>query len=54
MIKPHLDQLMEREDLIADIEDIVTAHYGYGNEDLAGELTKSLCDAVCKHWRPNV
>ena len=55
---PHLEMLMQREQLMEDIENIVdecfTAMCG---DDYDGEekdtLTRFLCDAVCKNFPTN-
>ena len=48
-----LEVLMAREQLMEDIDCIVSAQYGQGNEDLADEMIKLLCDAVCKNFPSN-
>ena len=48
--KPNLEMLMAREQLMEDIDCIVSAQYGLGNEELADEMIKLLCDAVCKNF----
>ena len=42
--------LTAREQLMEDIDCIVSEQYGSGNEELADELTKRLCDAVCENF----
>ena len=51
--KPDLEMLMAREQLIEDIECIVESQYGQGNEELADEMIKLLCDAVCRNFPTN-
>ena len=48
-----LELLTQREQLMEDIDCIVSAQYGQGNEDLADEMIKLLCDAVCKNFPTN-
>ena len=47
---PNLEMLTQREQLMEDIDCIVSAQYGQGNEELADEMIKLLCDAVCKNF----
>ena len=47
-----LEVLIAREQLMEDIDCIVSSQYGQGNEELADEMIKLLCDAVCKNF-PN-
>ena len=42
--------LKQREQLMEDIDCIVSAQYGLGNEELADEMINLLCDAVCKNY----
>ena len=49
----NLEILKQREQLMEDIDCIVSAQYGQGNEDLADEMIKLLCDAVCKNFPTN-
>ena len=53
LIKTHLEMLSQRETLMEDIERIVSEQYGQGNEDLADEMIKLLCDAVCTNFPTN-
>ena len=46
----NLEILKQREQLMEDIDCIVSAQYGQGNEELADEMIKLLCDAVCKNF----
>ena len=39
-----------REQLMEDIDFIVSSQYGQGNEELANEMITMLCDAVCKNF----
>ena len=48
-----LEMLSQRETLMEDIERIVSEQYGQGNEDLADEMIKLLCDAVCINFPTN-
>ena len=48
-----LEMLTAREQLMEDIDCIVSAQYGQGNEELADEMIKLLCDAVCKNFPAN-
>ena len=49
----NLEILKQREQLMEDIDCIVSAQYGQGNEDLADEMIQMLCDAVCKNFPTN-
>ena len=57
LIKTHmnnqLEMLSQRETLMEDIERFVSEQYGQGNEDLADEMIKLLCDVVCKNFPTN-
>ena len=46
----NLEILKQREQLMEDIDCIVSAQYGQGNEELADEMISLLCDAVCKNF----
>ena len=46
----NLEMLTAREQLMEDIDCIVSAQYGQGNEELADEMINLLCDAVCKNF----
>ena len=46
---PHLEMLMQREQLMEDIENIVDEMCGKGSE----ELVALLCDAVCTNFPTN-
>ena len=46
----NLEILKQREQLMEDIDCIVSAQYGQGNEELADEMINLLCDAVCKNF----
>ena len=48
-----LEVLIAREQLMEDIDCIVSSQYGQGNEELADEMIKLLCDAVCKNFPSN-
>jgi len=45
--------MMAREKLMEDIDCIVSAQYGQGNEELVVVMIKLLCDAVCKNFPSN-
>ena len=47
MIKPHLEYLSAREQLMEDIACIIESDETFIESD---ELIKRLCDAVCKHF----
>ena len=49
----NLEMLTAREQLMEDIDCIVSEQYGQGNEELADEMIKLLCDAVCKNFPTN-
>ena len=52
---PHLEMLMQREQLMEDIDAIVD-EYAYIhdlNVDEAEDLVRILCDAVCKNFPAN-
>ena len=44
------EMLTQREQLMEDIDCIVSSQYGQGNEELANEMITMLCDAVCKNF----
>lgn len=46
--KPHLDNLMAREQLMEDIDSIIESNFAH--VDYKDDVTKQLCDAVCKHF----
>jgi hypothetical protein len=48
----HLEMLTAREQLMEDIDCIVSAQYGQGNEELADEMIKLLCHTV--HPAPGI
>ena len=48
-----LEVLIAREQLMEDIDCIVSSQYGQGNEELADEMIKLLCDAVCRNFPTN-
>ena len=54
MIKPHLEQLTEREELFKDIENIVEEYDLKRGFATKGELISALCDAVHLRWKPHV
>jgi len=49
---PHLEMLMQREQLMEDIDAIVEEHSYYSNmsAEKAEDLVRVLCDAVCKNF----
>ena len=46
--KPHLEMLMAREQLMEDIDSIMESNFGH--VDYKEDVTKQLCDAVCRHF----
>ena len=46
---PHLEMLMQREQLMEDIDAIVEDFCPFGTEGNS-ELVRVLCDAVCKNF----
>ena len=46
---PHLEMLMQREQLMEDIDSIVEDFCPFGTEGNS-ELVRVLCDAVCKNF----
>ena len=44
------DYLNQRQQLMADIDWIVSRQYGLGNEELANEMIELLFDAICKNF----
>ncbi len=48
---PHLEMLMQREQLMEDIDSIVDGELsGIISDGLRDELVRRLCDAVCKNF----
>ena len=48
---PHLEMLMNREQLMEDIDSIVDGELsGIISDGLRDELVRRLCDAVCKNF----
>ena len=49
---PHLEMLSQREQLMEDIDCIITSQYLNDkiNEDDMEDLIRVLCDAVCKNF----
>ena len=48
---PHLEMLMQREQLMEDIDSIVDGELsGIISQELSDELVRRLCDAVCKNF----
>ena len=49
---PHLEMLMQREQLMEDIDAIVEEHSYYSNmsAEKTEDLVRMLCDAVCKNF----
>jgi len=49
---PHLEMLSQREQLMEDIDCIITSQYldDKINEDDMEDLVRVLCDAVCKNF----
>ncbi len=50
-IKPHLEYLSAREQLMIDIDSIVEDYCPLDTEG-NDALVRALCDAVCKHFPP--
>ena len=52
---PHLEMLSQREQLIEDIDAIITSQYLNDkiDEDDMEDLIRVLCDAVCKNFPTN-
>ena len=48
-----LNYLKQREQLMEDIDCIVSAQYGQGNEELADEMIELLCDACLLYTSPS-
>ena len=57
--KPHLDMLMAREQLMEDIDSILSEWVETNtdcfsefsnNADAKDDLVRTLCDAICKHF----
>ena len=48
--KSHLEMMMAREQLMEDIDSIMESNFGL--VDYKDDVTKQLCDAVCRHF-PN-
>lgn len=44
----HLDMLTQREQLMEDIDSIMESNFGH--VDYKDDVTKHLCDAVCRHF----
>ena len=44
----HLDMLTQREQLMEDIDSIMESNFGH--VDYKDDVTKQLCDAVCRHF----
>ena len=48
---PHLEMLMQREQLMEDIDSIVDGELsGIISQELSDELVRRLCDAVCRNF----
>ena len=54
-LNPHLEMLMSREQLMEDIDAIITSQYLNDkiDEDDMEDLIRVLCDAVCKNFPTN-
>ena len=50
---PHLEMLMQREQLMEDIDSIITDYFQGIDDDELNEVTRILCDAVCKNFPTN-
>jgi hypothetical protein len=47
---PNLEMLMAREQLMEDIDCIITDYFQGVDDDELNEVTRILCDAVCKNF----
>ena len=47
---PNLEMLMQREQLMEDIDCIITDYFQGVDDDELNEVTRILCDAVCKNF----
>ena len=47
---PNLEMLMQREQLMEDIDCIITDYFQGIDDDELNEVTRILCDAVCKNF----
>ena len=54
-MNPKLEMLMQREQLMEDIDAIVEEHSYYSNmtAEKAEDLIRVLCDAVCRNFPSN-
>ena len=50
---PNLEMLMAREQLMEDIDCIITDYFQGVDDDELNEVTRILCDAVCKNFPTN-
>jgi hypothetical protein len=50
---PNLEMLMQREQLMEDIDCIITDYFQGVDDDELNEVTRILCDAVCKNFPTN-
>ena len=50
---PNLEMLMAREQLMEDIDCIITDYFAQFDVNYDEELVKILCDAVCKNFPAN-
>ena len=50
---PNLEMLMQREQLMEDIDCIITDYFQGVDDDELNEVTEILCDAVCKNFPTN-
>ena len=48
---PHLEMLMQREQLMEDIENIIESNFG--EVEYKDDVIRVLCDAVCKNFPTN-
>ena len=48
---PHLEMLMQREQLMEDIENIIESNFG--EVEYKDDVIRMLCDAVCKNFPTN-
>jgi hypothetical protein len=50
---PNLEMLMQREQLMEDIDCIITDYFQGIDDDELNEVTRILCDAVCRNFPAN-
>ena len=50
---PHLEMLMQREQLMEDIDCIITEYFQGIDDAELSQVTEILCDAVCRNFPAN-